>query len=352
MFLKIMKNSYNRPAFCSVHVSAYRVVAGAIMFASCMAIAQSDREGAALAKDLPIADAHFHFMLFMTPSELKERMDRHNIRWTVSAGAIGAPSHGNPIARDWTVSNALRERFIQAAGNFESRAAELRIGTRFYTDEPSPEREDALRRIRDQMAAQPRVFSETFPNAESSSEDVVRRRRVDTDGPYFRALMAIGIKEGRPVPMHMQFHPESVAQLSKLLNDHPDGKVLLSHCGKDTRAAQVREMLDKHPNLYCDLSYRGAPLATNESRRDPNRLIFWGPGIFTGAGINSDWRQLIEDHSDRFMVGIDDVPTWEIYDDTVAAIRQGVLAQLSPATAEKVAWRNAARLYRLPELKP
>jgi hypothetical protein len=300
------------------------------------------------AATLPIADVHFHFMLFMTPAELRERMDRHNIRWTISAGAIGAPSHGNPIARDRVVSEHLGARFIPAAGNFESRAAEIRIGTRFYTDEPSPEREDTLRRIRDQLAAQPRVFSETFPNAETSSEDPVRRRRVATDGPYFRALMAIGIQEGRPLPMHMQFNPESVAQLSQLLTDHPQGQILLSHCGKDTRAAQVRALMDKHPNLFCDLSYRGAPLATNESRRDPNRLIFWGPGILNSAGMKADWRQLIEDHPDRFMVGIDDVHTWEIYDETVAAIRQGVLAQLTPATAEKVAWRNAVRLFRLP----
>ena len=301
------------------------------------------------ALSLPIADAHFHFMLFMTPPELLERMERHNIRWTISAGAIGAPSQGNPIARDRLASEHLGARFIPAAGGFEARGAELRMGTRFYTDEPNAEREDVLRKTQDQMSMQPRVFSETFPNAESSSEDPVRRRRVDTNGPYFRALMAIGIREGRPVPMHMQFNPESVTQLSQLLTDHPGGQVLLSHCGKDTQAAQVRVMMDKHPNLYCDLSYRGAPLATNESQRDPRRLIFWGPGPLVSAGMKSDWRQLIEDHPDRFMVGIDDVHTWAIYDEMVAAIRQGVLAQLTPATAEKVAWRNAVRLFRLPE---
>jgi len=324
-------------------------IGGAVLAALALVAAPVARaQEAHPAATVPIADVHFHFMLFMTPAELRERMDRHNIRWTISAGAIGAPSHGNPIARDRVVSEYLGGRYIPAAGNFESRSAELRIGARFYTDEPSPEREDALRRIRDQMAAQPRVFSETFPNAETSSEDLVRRRRVATDGPYFQALMAIGIQQGRPVPMHMQFNPESVAQLSQLLTDHPQGQVLLSHCGKDTRAAQVRAMMDKHPNLFCDLSYRGAPLATNESQRDPNRLIFWGPGFLNSAGMKGDWRQLIEDHPDRFMVGIDDVHTWQIYDDTVAAIRQGVLAQLTPATAEKVAWRNAVRLFRLP----
>ncbi|MES2383356.1 MAG: amidohydrolase family protein [Pseudomonadota bacterium] len=315
-----------------------------------VSLAAAAQERSATALTVPIADAHFHFMVFMTPVELQERMNRHNIRWTVSAGAVGSPAVGSPIMRDQLVQETLGARFIPASGNFESRQAELRIGTRFYTDDPSPERDDALRRISLQMAAQPRVLAETFPNAETSSQDPVRQRRVATDGPYFRALMAIAVRERRPVPMHMQFNAQSVTQLSQLLQDHPEGQVLLSHCGKDTRAADVRAMLDKHANLFCDLSYRGAPLASNESRRDPNRLIFWGPGVLQAAGMKDDWRQLIEDHPDRFMVGIDDVHTWDIYDQTVLAIRQGVLAQLTPATAEKVAWRNAARLFRLPAI--
>lgn len=308
------------------------------------AFAQESRPSAAT---LPIADVHFHLMPFMTPHELKERMDRHNIQWTLSAGAIGIPSVASPQTRDAAVQQLLGERFIPATGGAESRMAEMRVGAAFYNDERSDEREEALRQIDAQMAAQPRLLAETFPNAETSSQDALRRRRVATDGPYFRRLLAIAAREGRPVPMHMQFHNASVAELSRLLQDNPQGIVLLSHCGKDARAADVRAMLDKHPNLYCDLSYRGAPLAVNESRQDPNRLIFWGPGLLNPAGIKPDWKALIEDQPDRFMVGIDDVHSWAIYDQTVDAIRLGVLAQLSPATAEKVAWRNAVRVFRL-----
>lgn len=326
-----------------------RLVWLAALLAGPLAVAQE--RSTAEATTLPIADAHFHLMLYMTPAELKERMDRHNIRWTVSAGAIGSPAAGSPTTRDAAVHELLGGRFMPAVGGAESRQAEIRVGARFYTDMPGIDRDAALRRISEQMAIQPRVLAETFPNAETSSMDPVRQRRVATDGPYFRSLMAIATREGRPVPMHMQFHRESVAELSQLLQEHPDGQVLLSHCGKDSQAADVRTMLDKHPNLFCDLSYRGAPLALNESRRDPARLIFWGPGMLQAAGMKEEWRQLIEDHADRFMVGIDDVHTWDIYDQTVLAIRQGVLAQLSPATAEKVAWRNAVRLFRLPPVE-
>jgi hypothetical protein len=32
------------------------------------------------ASQLPIADVHFHYMGFMSPQELRSRMDKHNIR--------------------------------------------------------------------------------------------------------------------------------------------------------------------------------------------------------------------------------------------------------------------------------
>ncbi|MBK0393129.1 amidohydrolase family protein [Ramlibacter algicola] len=322
-----------------------------LALAAALAFAPVCAQEARPAPPLPIADVHFHLMLFMTPADLKEHMDRHNIRWTLSAGAVGNPGVASPATRDAAVRQLLGERFIPATGASETYLAERRIGPRFYSDEPGPEREEALGRIDTQMAAPPRMLAETFPNAETSSADPLRRRRVATDGPFFRRLMAIAVREKRPVPMHMQWHPDSVAQLSQLLQDHPGGQVLLSHCGKDTTAADIRTMLDKHPNLFCDLSFRGAPLALQESQKDPNRLVFWGPGLLQAAGIRPEWRQLIEDHSDRFMVGIDDVHSWGVYDDTVAAIREGVLAKLTPATAEKVAWRNAERLFRLPPVE-
>ncbi|MBA2963265.1 MULTISPECIES: amidohydrolase family protein [Ramlibacter] len=320
-----------------------------------LAVATAFLAGSVFAQDarppaaatLPLADVHFHLMTFMTPADLKARMEKHNIQWTISAGAFGIPDVATPMERDAGAQQLLKDRYIPATGLYETYHAERKVGVRLYTDQPSPEREELLRSIEEQLAVQPRVVAEMVPNAESSSVLPTFRRRIATDGPYYRQLLTVAKKQGRPVPMHMQFHRESVQQLSQLLQDQPDGIVLLSHCGKDSAAKDVRVMLEKHPNLYCDLSFRGAPLATAESRQDPARLIFWGKSLFQSAGMKPEWRQLVEDHPDRFMVGIDDVHSWGIYDDTVTAIREGVLAQLTPATAEKVAFRNAVRLFRL-----
>jgi hypothetical protein len=63
--------------------------------------------------------------------------------------------------------------------------------------------------------------------------------------------------------------------------------------------------------------------------------------IFDERQLHRDWRTLIEDHPDRFVVGIDAVHDWQSYDSVLRAIRLGLLANLSPETAQKVASRNA-----------
>ncbi|MDO8279971.1 MAG: hypothetical protein Q7T63_17845, partial [Burkholderiaceae bacterium] len=87
----------------------------------------------------------------------------------------------------------------------------------------------------------------------------------------------------------------------------------------------------------CDLSYRSPPQL---------RQRMMGRAIFDRSGVRSDWKQLIEDYPDRFMVGLDDQDSWSDYDETVRNIR-AMLAELSPATAEKLAYRNAQSLFGL-----
>lgn len=69
--------------------------------------------------------------------------------------------------------------------------------------------------------------------------------------------------------------------------------------------------------------------------------------IYSKSGIKEDWRRLIEDYPDRFFVGIDDVYSWSEYDEVHATIREGLIANLTPDTAEKVAYRNAVRFFKL-----
>jgi predicted TIM-barrel fold metal-dependent hydrolase len=296
---------------------------------------------------IPIVDVHFHYMPFMRPDALQERMQKNNIVLAISAGAIGGPAIGDPRTRDAEVLQLLGESYIPASGAGELYRAERAAGLSLFTDLQSPHRADALARLMEQKYAGRRAIPETFPNAENSSVDPLRRRRVPTDGPFFQELMKFAVQEKIPLPMHMEWHPDSVLQLGNLLRSFPDGVVVLSHCGKITVADDIRRFFEKHTNVYCDLGYRGAPLATQESTRDPNRMIYWPDGLFRKADIKPDWLKLITDFPDRFMMAIDDVHSWGQYDEVVAAIRFGVLDKLDKSTAEKVAYQNAINVYRL-----
>lgn len=298
-------------------------------------------------RTIAIVDAHFHLMLFMTPDQLLERMDRHNIAVTISGGAIGSPQQGNPNMRETAAVPRLGSRYMPAAGNYELNMLERNEGPGFYATPGHAGAEEALRRIRQHMQAQPKAFAESFPNAERSQQDPKFRRRVPADGPVYQELMKISAAVQRPLLLHMEWHPDSVAQLSRLLEQHPQGSVMLAHCGKTTRAADIRPFLQKHANAVCDLSFRSFPQEEKDYARFPERTIFWPSTPKYAAAIDASWKALIEEMPDRFMVGIDDVHDWAQYDEVVRSIREGLLANLTPATMAKVAHENARRVFRL-----
>jgi hypothetical protein len=69
--------------------------------------------------------------------------------------------------------------------------------------------------------------------------------------------------------------------------------------------------------------------------------------IFDERQLDRDWKKLIEDYPDRFVVGIDTVHDWQTYEGVVRAIRLGLLANLSPETAQKLASANAEAWFGL-----
>lgn len=87
----------------------------------------------------------------------------------------------------------------------------------------------------------------------------------------------------------------------------------------------MRRFLEQYPNTACDLSARGWPLQKNRY------------AVYDERTLERDWQQLIEDHPDRFVVGVDLAGNPQDYETSVQAIRNGLLANLTPATAEQVA---------------
>jgi len=113
--------------------------------------------------------------------------------------------------------------------------------------------------------------------------------------------------------------------LERLFRQDKDARILWAHSGFD-RPEQVRDMLRRYPNLWCDLAFR------NEHG--------------TAGKVPAEWRGLFTEFPDRFMVGTDTfTPERWHYVVEHAQWSRAWLADLPPALAERIAWRNGDALF-------
>jgi predicted TIM-barrel fold metal-dependent hydrolase len=153
--------------------------------------------------------------------------------------------------------------------------------------------------------------------------------------PAFVKLLEVAARHKTPVVIHDELDEGAAKALEKALEAVPAATLVLAHAGSATPAV-LELLLARHANLVIDLSgmhfQRTPALATEKGPLDPA------------------WKALIEKHRDRFVMGID-VWAARLFEpgmlDRLMLWTRRVLGELSPETAERVAHKNAARLYRL-----
>jgi hypothetical protein len=112
-----------------------------------------------------------------------------------------------------------------------------------------------------------------------------------------------------------------------LFQHNPRARIIWAHTGFTTPLPRVRELLEQHPGLIAEMSYRS--------------------DITDGSGqVNAEWRELIARHSDRVVIGSDTWinERWFGYD-TLMKNYRGWLAQLPGDQAQRIAYGNAERLF-------
>lgn len=143
---------------------------------------------------------------------------------------------------------------------------------------------------------------------------------ADADLPVPRRMVALA-KQHKLV-LHAHSDADAIERLFKL---DPDARILWAHSGFDN-PDRVKAMLRKHRNLWCDLAFR------NDQ----------GPG----GKVPAEWRAAFTEFPDRFMIGTDTyTPERWHYIVEHAAWTRAWLADLPPALAERIAWRNGEALF-------
>lgn len=144
----------------------------------------------------------------------------------------------------------------------------------------------------------------------------------EVDLPVPRRLVALAREHSLVLHAH-----SDVAAVEKLFKQWPDAKVLWAHSGFD-RPEAVREVLRRHPRLWCDLAFRGDQA--------------------TAGKVDAAWREAFTEFPDRFMIGTDTfTPERWHYIAAHARYSREWLMDLPAPVAQGIAWRNAETLLKI-----
>ena len=262
--------------------------------------------GTAAAQLLPIIDLHFHFTEDWDIDALVKEMDALGVA-KVGNGAMGAP---DALALDW--ARRYPDRFIPFAGKEAISDFILSDGERAWTLK-SPAVVAYLREFEAALkAGQFKGIGEINNNDDYN---------FPADSLLMQRLWSLSATYRVPINVHTYSREGLVAEMERLLASDRRGTWVWAHAG-EARPELVRRLLRLHPNLHMELSNRAFDIM-----RDP------------------EWKVLLEEFSDRFVLGTDAL-NFQQFVLGIGRWRK-VLKQLSPATARKLAHKNAERLLNL-----
>jgi predicted TIM-barrel fold metal-dependent hydrolase len=283
-----------------------RALLTAVLFAALAAA------GPARAADYtgPLVDAHSHLPNAAAIDAYAAAMKRHKVTKVVLLGVGGVQKDDAA----WLAAAAKKYPDLVAVGE----------------PVPDPTSPQAAARLDAALARS---------GARAVGEVHVRQvsRKIDRSpaDPSFVKVLEVAARHKAPVVIHQELDDRAATALAAALEAAPGATLVLAHAGSAT-PAMLGPLLARHPNLVVDLSgmhfQRTPALATEKGPLDPA------------------WKALIEKHRDRFVIGID-VWAARLFEpamlDRLMTWTRRILGELTPETAERVASRNAVRLYRL-----
>jgi hypothetical protein len=146
----------------------------------------------------------------------------------------------------------------------------------------------------------------------------------DADLPVMRRVVQLARE--RRLALHSHSDADAVQRQFK---QDPGARILWAHSGFDT-PANVRAMLRRHRNLWCDLAFRSDHAVVDGQR----------------GTVEPGWREAFLEFPDRFMVGTDTfTPERWFYVVEHARWSRLWLADLPLEVAEAIAWKNGERLF-------
>ncbi|HEV8438709.1 MAG TPA: amidohydrolase family protein [Methylomirabilota bacterium] len=140
--------------------------------------------------------------------------------------------------------------------------------------------------------------------------------------PVIKRLTELAVRDNLVLHAH-----SDEAAIAELFRVEPRLRIIWAHAGMSSGPRVVGEFLDRHANLWVDLALRNSDVAP-------------------GGVLDPAWQALLTRHADRFLVGTDTWVTsrWTALPGSIDEVRR-YLGQLPRDVAEKIAFKNAERLF-------
>lgn len=314
------------------HTMPKQVLSIFLLILSGLVYAQPTPQSIELAKIVPIADVHMHTYQQNPRSATwwREMMDANGVQW---GGAVG------DYRED--VQAELGDRYIPAVGQAEFFKVFFKEGRSGLVD-PNNETFKDLYTRSEKLFSEGKIkgFGEFHTDNHSSGPPRIRRS-IRTDNPAMRKFYEIANRYGGFVQIHAEFDGDFEKDILNLSADYPNTTTVLSHCLSTKNVDNVAAILGKRKNIACEVSSLGAVHV--------NRLnIPRSPHAYDSGGLYGKWIKFIEAYPDQVLLGSD--PCCGIdaaYSEIISELRTSVLPYLSPVTMEKVANKNAVRIFSL-----
>jgi hypothetical protein len=293
------------------------------------------QESIELSKIVPIADVHMH-IVDRSVAFHKEQMDRNNVKW---GGGVGPTGKNPPSTKE--IQSALGNRYFLGLGQTEFTKVFFEAGADGLKSKNNKSFADLFKAADRQLESKEAYgFGEIHIDNSNSSPSNRFARKLALDNPVLRTMYEIANKHSSFVQLHMEADDENIAALKRYLVEFPNVSTIISHGLPYGKQTLIRELLEKHPNIYFELSRKGAVLNKKEA----------GQAFSTSTGVKIIWLKTLELYPDRFMIGSDTHdPDESKYDAVMQEFRMGLFPYLKPETLKKVAYLNAVRVFRLTE---
>lgn len=288
--------------------------------------AQTTVQSIELANKIPIADVHMH--VYNTshssdPSYFLHQMEKNNVQW---AGGVG--DYQNYLA------DALSNRYISAIGQYEF------LNTRSESALVDPEHFKNMFTQAEQMfkAGTLKGFGEIHSdNHRSGPANISRQIRLRT--PTIEKMYEIANRYGAYVQVHAEYEPEFEEDLYYMSKTYPLTLTVLAHCLPRSDPQVINKFFTDLPNVVCEISGKNGPVHAGPF----NSGRMYGVG-----GVKQTWLEVIKKHPDRVMLGTDPCCGLETrYSEMIEDLRTMFLPYLEPEVAEKIAYKNAVRWFKL-----